>query len=295
MTAVKKYARLEASGFWRESTKSEQIEVLITFGKTSIILSDYKDNPLTHWSLAAIKLISQNQNEAVFTADLENGETLKINDINMIDSFLLFIHKERAKPEQSKLIYYFIPAILMILSALFILFLPSKIKNLTESIISQAHEAQLVEPFMNSFILKHGSICSSPKTDEILKSILTFDSRDISDFSIRIVRTQKINVLHFPGGSILVSNDFLKHATNERILVEVLEQEILKALERKPLKTLINEQNLFLLIKFIFGFESELPIKKVNSFSIETNTFPINKIGQLDDFSWVALQNACLT
>ena len=293
MTAIKKYTRLEASGFWKESTNSQPIEVLITFGKASIILSDYKDNPITHWSLTAIKLLSRNKFEAIFSTDLENGETLKIRDVSMIDAFLLFINKEEIEPKGSKLKYAIIVS-LIILSALFVLFLPSKIRSLTQSIISQAHEIQLVEPFINEHIAKHGSVCSSPETDKILSSILTFLKSDIHNLSVRIVRTQKINILHLPGRSILVSNKFLQNASNERSLVEILEQEFLEALAGKPLETLINEQNLFLLIKFILGFERELPIKKINSFLVATTTFPTNKISQLDDFSWVALQNICL-
>ena len=294
MTAIKKYTRLEASGFWKESAESEEIEVLITFGKTSIILSDYKDNPLTHWSLTAIELMSQNQFEAIFSADLENGETLKINDRDMIDSFLLFINKGDIKPKRLNLIYYSIVVGLIIASILFLLLLPSKIRSLTESIISQAHEVQLVEPFINEHITKYGSVCSSPQTDKILNSILAFVRSDISILSVRIIRSQKINILHLPGGSLLVSNNFLKNASNERSLVEILEQEILQATERKPLKTLINEQTLFLLIKFILNFETELPIKKINSYLVTTSIFPVDRISQLDDFSWVALQNVCL-
>ena len=294
MTAIKKYTRLEASGFWQESTKSQEIEVLITFGKTSIVLSDYKDNPLTHWSLAAIKLISHNKFEAIFSTDLENGETLKINDLDMIEALILFLDKEDTKPRGSKFLYYFISIIIIILLIFFVLFLPSKIRNLSQSIISRTHEIQLVEPFINQHIAKNGSICSSPKTDKILNSILTFKTRDISNLSVRIVRNQKINVLHLPGGLILISNNFLINATNEQSLVEILKQESLKALERKPLQTLISEQNLLLLIKFILGFEQELPIKRVNSFLVTTNKFPVDKFGQLDDFSWVALQNICL-
>ena len=294
MTAIKKYTRLEASGFWQESTKSQKIEVLITFGKTSIVLSDYKDNPLTHWSLAAIKLISRNKFEAIFSTDLENGETLKINDLNMIEALILFLDKEDTKPKRSKFLYYFISIILIILLMFFVLFLPSKIRNLSQSIISPTHEMQLVEPFIDQHIAKNGSICSSPKTDKILSSILTLKTRDISNLSVRIVRNQKINVLHLPGGLILISNDFLINASNEQSLVEILKQESLKALERKPLETLINEQNLLLLIKFILGFEQELPIKRINSFLVTTNKFPVDKFGQLDDFSWVALQNICL-
>ena len=294
MTAIKKYTRLEATGFWKESTKSEQIEVLINFGKTSITLSDYEDNPLTHWSLTAIKLVSQSQFDAIFSTDLENGETLKINDANMIEAFLLFIHKEDAKPKTPQLIFYLITFSFLVLSILFVLFLPSKIRSLAGSIISQPHESQLVESFINEHIREHGPVCSSPQTDQILNSILSSVKNDISILSIRIVQAQKMNILHLPGGAILVSNNFLINASNERSLVEILEHELLKALEHKPLKTLINEQNLFLLIKFILGFKKELPIRNTNSFLVATTTFPIDGVGQLDDFSWVALQNICL-
>ena len=294
MTAIKKYTRLEASGFWRESAKSPQIEVLISFGKTSIILSDYKDNPLTHWSLAAIKLISHNKFDAVFSSDLENGESLKIYDTNMIEAFLLFKKKEKKEVKSSKSIFLAGTISLIILLALFVLFLPSKIKNITGSIISKAHEAQLVAPFLIEHIAENGPLCSSPKTDKILQLILDLVQKDISLLSVRVLQSQKMNMLHLPGGSILISDAFLRKANNERSLVELLERELLKGLERKPLKTLINEQNLFNLIKFMLGFQRDLPLKQVNSFLIATSDVPTNKIGQLDDFSWVALQNVCL-
>ena len=97
MTALKKYARLESSGLWKESKNSGFIEVLISFGKTSLILSDYKENPLTHWSLAAIKLGSRNQDEAIFCTGFDNEESLLIKDKHMIDSLLLFINTEDRK------------------------------------------------------------------------------------------------------------------------------------------------------------------------------------------------------
>ena len=115
-----------------------------------------------------------------------------------------------------------------------------------------------------------------------------------SNLTLKIVRYQKINALHLPGGTVLVSNTFLKNSSNERNLVELIEQELLKTLNRKPLETLINDQNLFLLIKFILGFETDLPVKKVSSFLVETGAFPVDKISQLDDFSWVTLKNICL-
>ena len=101
MTAIKKYSRLESSGLWKESETSEFTDVLIAFGKTSIILSDYKDNPITHWSLAAIRLGSKDNGEAFYSPDFENGEHLRVNDPNMINALLLFINQEETHPKKN--------------------------------------------------------------------------------------------------------------------------------------------------------------------------------------------------
>jgi len=45
MTALEKYERLEATGLWRETTESQSIEVLVTFGNASLILSDFTGAP----------------------------------------------------------------------------------------------------------------------------------------------------------------------------------------------------------------------------------------------------------
>tara|TARA_A100001011_G_C14290449_1_gene835935 strand:+ start:264 stop:1151 length:888 start_codon:yes stop_codon:yes gene_type:complete len=294
MTALKKYTRLEASGLWKESKKAGFIEILISIGKTSVILSDYNDNPLTHWSLAAIKLVSQNPNEAMFSTDLDNGEILLIKDSHMIEALLLFINRDPQKPRNNKVFIKTCVSLLVILLTTFILYFPSKIKELVASVISKQHERQIIAPFLHTHIESSGGICTSKKTDEISRKIVNLVDKTNSFISFSIIRNQKLNVLHLPSGEILISRRFLENSNSGERLLQLLENELRRAIDRKPLDTLINQQTYYQLIKFVLGFELELSIEEINDFLRPSPKFTNAQTDRLDDFSWVALQNACL-
>ena len=188
MTALKKYARLEASGLWTESSETKPVDVLITFGKTSIILSDYKDNPLTHWSLAAIKLVSRNDTEAIFSADFDNSERLRVDDVEMIEALILFINSDEKQPQRVNIPFYLILSAVVIVSTLMVVYFPSKIKNLAISIISEHHEKQLITPFLKEYLTEPNSICNSAKTDGILNQILNEIEPKKNSLSIIIIK-----------------------------------------------------------------------------------------------------------
>ena len=141
MTAIKKYTRLESSGLWKESRDSEFIEVLISLGKTSVVLSDYKDNPLTHWSLGAIKLISQDQQETIFSTNFDDGERLCISDVHMINALLLFIQKDDKKSIKRETYLKIFWIVLILFLSISGLYFPSKFRELSSSIISRSLSA----------------------------------------------------------------------------------------------------------------------------------------------------------
>ena len=99
---------------------------------------------------------------------------------------------------------------------------------------------------------------------------------------------------HLPSGKLLISRKFLENSSNGKELLQLLKNELPRAIERKPLKTLINQQTAFQLIKFIIGFDPKLSIKELNDFLRPLPKSTPKQIEKLDDFSWVALQNACL-
>ena len=84
MNPIKDYDRLEAMGLWREADARQRKEVVVSFGKSTLVLTDINNNPLTHWSLASINHIGQSDRGTIFSADPHGAETLEIEDPTMI-------------------------------------------------------------------------------------------------------------------------------------------------------------------------------------------------------------------
>ncbi|MBL4808367.1 MAG: hypothetical protein JKY31_13950, partial [Rhodobacteraceae bacterium] len=57
MTALDKYIRLESVGQWREHSSAETVEVIVSFGDSTLELTNLQDAPITHWSLLATRRI----------------------------------------------------------------------------------------------------------------------------------------------------------------------------------------------------------------------------------------------
>ena len=126
MTALEKFDRLESTGLWRETSESQSVEVLITFGNSSLILSDFTGSPLTHWSLPAIVRINPTKRPAVFSPNLSDAEKIEIEDstmINAIEEVRKSIKSRQPKP--GKLRVLTLLASLIVIIALLIFWLPS--------------------------------------------------------------------------------------------------------------------------------------------------------------------------
>ncbi|MEM9780820.1 MAG: hypothetical protein AAF813_12915 [Pseudomonadota bacterium] len=86
VTALEQYIRLEAVGRWREGSEDVWREVLVSFGNASLVLSDFEEHPLTHWSLAAVERTDGGGPVARYAPDAESGEVLEVRDVPMIEA-----------------------------------------------------------------------------------------------------------------------------------------------------------------------------------------------------------------
>ena len=84
MTAIDKFIRLEAVGWWFEAGRQEAREVIVSFGDATLQIASLKDVPLTHWSLLATKRIGTRGEAMIYSADPEQHEVLEIEDTDMI-------------------------------------------------------------------------------------------------------------------------------------------------------------------------------------------------------------------
>ncbi len=84
MTAIDKYVRLEAIGWWFEAGRQEGREVIVSFGDETLQITSLKDVPLAHWSLLATKRISTRGETVIYSADPDAQEILEIEDPDMV-------------------------------------------------------------------------------------------------------------------------------------------------------------------------------------------------------------------
>jgi len=84
MTAIDKFIRLEAVGWWFEAGRQEAREVIVSFGDATLQITSLKDVPLTHWSLLATKRVGTRAEAVIYSADPEQHEVLEIEDPDMI-------------------------------------------------------------------------------------------------------------------------------------------------------------------------------------------------------------------
>jgi len=137
MTALKEYDKLEASGLWRESLATQRREVIVTFGDTSLMITDSNEAPLSHWSLPALNRLNPGEIPAVYSPNPESTETLELDDEVMtaaIEKVLASIR--RRSPHPGRLRLAILAAFLVIVAALAVFWLPRALLGPSVSVVS---------------------------------------------------------------------------------------------------------------------------------------------------------------
>ena len=80
MTALTQYQRLEATGIWRKSAEAQRIDVIISIGESSLVITDINEKPLAHWSLAALAVKQSKDGNKLYHPDGDPSETLELGN-----------------------------------------------------------------------------------------------------------------------------------------------------------------------------------------------------------------------
>lgn len=84
MTALSRYRKLECTGLWRETPGGPRREVVVALGEATLVISDGEGRALSAWSLAALEEAAPGESPAHFRPAGAPGETLEIDDAEMI-------------------------------------------------------------------------------------------------------------------------------------------------------------------------------------------------------------------
>lgn len=204
MTALTKYERLEASGLWRPSPDAQRREVVVSIGDATLMISDMRDQAITHWSLAAVQRANPGKRPALYYPDGDPGETLEldVNEKQMIDAIeKLRRAVERSRPRPGRLRWLGMSISMAAVIAVGVFWVPQAIVTHALSVVPEVKRAEIGNALLARIERMTGRACSE---DAGVKALTTLRARLGAD-ELRVMPGSMQNSLHLPGGKILLN------------------------------------------------------------------------------------------
>jgi hypothetical protein len=218
MTALQKYIRLEATGQWRESKGQGPREVLVSFGKATLVLSDFKDRPLTHWSLAAIGVVGTGPG-VTYALDAGAEETLEIDDAEMNAAIAEVTAEARAMAAQTNIPrqgrrWGLAVGLLLVLTGLAAWKLPDALRAHALGLIPAEKALLIGEDVLAAMDIK---TCTSPLGERGIARLRAAPQVS-AQTPIIIIADASPEVARLPGGGLVISQDVLRRMPNSDVL-----------------------------------------------------------------------------
>lgn len=172
MTALKQFEKLEATGLWRETLATQRREVYVSFGEASLMIRNQANEPLSHWSLAAVERLNPGAMPAIYAPNPEAAESLEIEDETMvgaIEKIRSAIERRRPHPGRLRLVIFL--AIIAIIGLLAIFWLPEALVRQTLNVAPREARLELSQSLLGHIARLTGMPCSSTVGNRALKRL----------------------------------------------------------------------------------------------------------------------------
>jgi hypothetical protein len=218
MTALKEYQRLECTGLWRDAADGQRVEVIVSFGDATLVISESRSaRALTHWSLPAILRLNPGQRPARFAPAEDTGEELEIADEAMIDA-LAKTHRliEARRPHPGRLRSGIVVALFAGLAGLGFFWLPAALVRHTAAALPAANRLDIGTAALAELTRLTGQPCQSP---EGLAALALLAQRTLGPEALLYVVPDGVDrSLALPGGIVLLSRMLVETADSPEIV-----------------------------------------------------------------------------
>lgn len=254
MTALTQYQRLEATGIWRKSAEAQRLDVIISIGESSLVITDINEKPLAHWSLAALAVIQSKDGNKLYHPDGDPGETLELgsNENEMakaIEKLMKAVDRRRPKPGRLRI--FSLASILIVILGLSIFWLPAALRDYTQKIIPEVREQEMGKAVFNEFISFVGAPCSRELG---IIALDKFSSNlGLVEYSFYIVPSETIEAIHLPGKIIVISKALVEDFDDPDVVAGHILAQIQREAKSNALDELMKQMNNIEIIQFLLG------------------------------------------
>lgn len=239
MTVLPNYDRLEASGTWRESSDASPRDVIVTFGKTTIVLSDPKTSKvLAHWSLPAIHYRNPAKKPAVFSPLPEGDETLEVDDETMIKA-ITQVHQVIAsrKSQPGRVRGVALAGLVAVVVVAGLIFVPDVIIRHAAKVAPIPTRVELGQKILRDLTQSTGPVCAASASEDAIHAL----TRRIPGTSqIAVVPDALKGGLRLPGGLTVLGRDTIEGPDTPEVAAGYLIAAATQARARDPLLHFLN-------------------------------------------------------
>lgn len=250
MTALSQYQRLESQGLWRATADAQRLNVIVSFGNATLVLSDKNETPLTHWSLPAITRVNPGAHPAIFAPGPDAAETLELDDsymIEAIETVRTAVARGRSKPGRLRLIVLLLALGLAL--ALSVFWLPDALNRYTASIVPAAKRIAIGQALLDNISRVSGAPCTSAYGTVALDSLSRrlLPAGDI----LVVLPSGGQSTRHLPGGYILLGRALVEDFDEPDVVAGYVLAEMLRARGHDPLVDLLEQSGLGISIRLL--------------------------------------------
>ncbi|KNG94167.1 hypothetical protein [Pseudaestuariivita atlantica] len=254
MTALDAYQKLEALGLWRPSEDEQRREVVVALGDATLTVHSTNNQPLAHWSLAAIERKNPGERPAIFHPHGDEGETLELGEdagevIDALEKLRRVVARRR--PRRGRLRLVLLVAMVLAVSAGIYAWLPGALQAHALNVVPAVKRAEIGEALVDRITRVSGPPCAAPDSLPALQAL----SRRVLGQS----RGDRLTVLHagirrsahLPGGRILLNKSLLEDTEDPNVPAGYVIAEAVRLTDHDPLDELLDHAGLFATIRLL--------------------------------------------
>ncbi|QFT57420.1 hypothetical protein FIU94_01175 [Sulfitobacter sp. THAF37] len=239
MTALTRYARIEATALWRAAPDAQRQEVIVSIGDATLVISNLHDRPLTHWSLAAVARANPGENPAIYHPDGDPGETLEIaeDETDMIEAIETLRRAiTRARPRPGRLRVVGLAVSVVVVAALALFWLPGAMRDHTLRVVPGVKRVEIGLALLDRIERVSGPACS----DTAGRAALALLSKRLSAGKLAVLPDMTRESLHLPGGLILLDRGVIEDFEEPDVAAGYVLTEMTRRAASDPLRDLLD-------------------------------------------------------
>ena len=293
MTKEIEYTKFETYGHWKQNEDTEEVKVVVSFGKASLLLRDINDSIVSQWSFPSISAVTLSNGDTFFSPDDDGIEKLRIDDKEMIIQLEKVIQKRVVKNKN----YH---SLFLVVATIFTLMLlawngKSIMINVAASITPAEKINILFEDLLKIGQKNFGRKCLNSGGQEALDKLVS-EFEFVSNLNIH--KSEQPQAYIFPNGRIFLTENFVTLMDDPIDLANLLNFGNHLNQSNVLLKLFFSQHSLFSIVKYIAGHDVIWDIDVLHYL----NTENIKKVFQMkasnltksiSGLEWVRIQNIC--